>query len=38
MDTSSDVLIVDAGPTGLVLAIDLARRGVAAPGYRRLPF
>ncbi|MET9029972.1 FAD-dependent monooxygenase [Nocardia sp. NPDC004168] len=31
MQTSTDILIVGAGPTGLALAIDLARRGV---GYR----
>ncbi|MGW0331372.1 FAD-dependent oxidoreductase [Streptomyces sp. NPDC003011] len=30
MDADVDVLIVGAGPTGLTLGIDLARRGVAA--------
>ncbi|GAA2243855.1 FAD-dependent oxidoreductase [Kitasatospora cystarginea] len=29
-DADTDVLIVGAGPTGLALALDLARRGVAA--------
>lgn len=28
--TDTDVLIVGAGPTGLALAVDLARRGVRA--------
>ncbi|MFD5334845.1 FAD-dependent oxidoreductase [Streptomyces hawaiiensis] len=30
MDRDTDVLVVGAGPTGLALGIDLARRGVAA--------
>lgn len=30
MDTAVDVLIAGAGPTGLALAVDLARRGVRA--------
>ncbi|WP_405394720.1 FAD-dependent oxidoreductase [Microbispora hainanensis] len=29
MHENTDVLIVGAGPTGLTLAVDLARRGVA---------
>lgn len=33
MDT--DVLVVGAGPTGLALGIDLARRGVAALAVER---
>lgn len=30
METTTDVVIVGAGPTGLALGIDLARRGIAA--------
>lgn len=36
-DRRSDVLIVGAGPTGLVLACDLARRGVRALVVERSP-
>ena len=32
---TTDVLIVGAGPTGLTLGIDLARRGIAAPVVER---
>ncbi|MGW4768946.1 FAD-dependent monooxygenase [Nocardia sp. NPDC004278] len=35
--TSTDVLIVGAGPTGLTLAIDLARRGVGFRIVERAP-
>ncbi len=30
METDTDVLVVGAGPTGLALGVDLARRGVDA--------
>jgi 2-polyprenyl-6-methoxyphenol hydroxylase-like FAD-dependent oxidoreductase len=35
--TATDVLVVGAGPTGLTLACDLARRGVAVRIIDRLP-
>jgi 2-polyprenyl-6-methoxyphenol hydroxylase-like FAD-dependent oxidoreductase len=35
--TRTDVLVVGAGPTGLALACDLARRGVAVPIVDRAP-
>ncbi|MEU6391460.1 FAD-dependent monooxygenase [Streptomyces sp. NPDC046939] len=37
MVANTDVLIVGAGPTGLVLAVDLARRGVRATLVERAP-
>ncbi|MFF8014324.1 FAD-dependent monooxygenase [Streptomyces sp. NPDC007929] len=37
MPTDTDVLVVGAGPTGLALGIDLARRGVAALVVEREP-
>src|SRR6266536_4590073 len=35
--TQTDVLVVGAGPTGLTLACDLARRGVAVRVIDRVP-
>src|ERR1700716_1339497 len=35
--TQADVLVVGAGPTGLTLACDLARRGVAVRIVDRVP-
>ena len=35
--TRTDVLVMGAGPTGLTLACDLARRGVAVRIVDRLP-
>ncbi|WP_432926641.1 FAD-dependent oxidoreductase [Microbispora sp. CA-135349] len=37
MHDNTDVLIVGAGPTGLTLAVDLARRGVACRIVERAP-
>ncbi|MER6000628.1 FAD-dependent monooxygenase [Nonomuraea angiospora] len=36
-EKTADVLIVGAGPTGLTLAVDLARRGVAGRVVDRRP-
>ncbi len=36
-DNTTDVLVVGAGPTGLVMALELARRGIACRIIDRLP-